>query len=115
MLAQYLSEADRELSRKVDNTLYEIHVLTTNIFRGLSSSGNVSLHADLESELSNPQQSTNPTLTFRACPQYRSDSALAMRKSVADIIRTYRKENTLKSALAGVKSQIQGDQPWRYE
>ena len=69
-------------------SLFQIHSYTTRIARKIAGGTNAT-RLDLGAAIENPN--TAPALfTFRALPAYRSESAVKLRKAVADIVKQER-------------------------
>lgn len=70
-------------------SLFQIHCYTTRIARRLAG-GTDAVRLDLGAATKNPDIARS-LLTFRAPPAYRSQSAIELRKAVADIVKQERK------------------------
>ena len=66
-------------------SLFQIHSYTTRIARRIDGGTNT-IQVDLETALKNPD-AASALFSFRALPEYRSESARKLRKAVADVIR----------------------------
>ena len=70
-------------------SLFQIHSYTTRIARRIDGDTNA-MRVDMEAAIKNPN--TAPALfSFRALPEYRSESAKKLRKDVADVVRRERR------------------------
>ena len=69
-------------------SLFQIHSYTTRIARQIDG-GTDAMRVGLKAAIKNPN--TAPALfSFRALPEYRSESAKRLRKAVADVVREER-------------------------